>query len=281
MVLLPIIPEYAEAAAMSGSRNRRRLGGSRVLAEARAFGLLSTLAFVLAACTGSGSSGFDINAEGAAITQALQEQRCVDFEGLTICPADVTPTPVNPTTTPTPTATPSPFTTPTLGPGPTASPTIVPSTRVPTPAASATATPVVIVPTPGMSIDTGLEKDAPIACVALAADTGCGLTLTFTAQGFPPEAVFRVAVRTLDPVSPWTIGGEARPGADTHGAPDFEGPVAVQVPAATPGRSTRVQIAVLVFLTADGSVPPQVERLADSGADFAYVTEELLLLPES
>jgi hypothetical protein len=51
--------------------------------------LLAAL-FVAGCSGGSGSSGFDAAfSENAAITQALQESRCVDRMELTICPADV------------------------------------------------------------------------------------------------------------------------------------------------------------------------------------------------
>jgi hypothetical protein len=48
------------------------------------------LGLALAACAGgSGSSGFDaFPTENAAIQQALDQQRCVERQGLTICPAD-------------------------------------------------------------------------------------------------------------------------------------------------------------------------------------------------
>lgn len=47
----------------------------------------------LTACEGgSGSSGFDISSENAAIQEALTEQRCVHHESLTICPAAETGT---------------------------------------------------------------------------------------------------------------------------------------------------------------------------------------------
>lgn len=53
-----------------------------------------TLAIVLVlaplgGCDGrGGSSGLDINNENAAISQALEKQHCLDFQELTICPAD-------------------------------------------------------------------------------------------------------------------------------------------------------------------------------------------------
>ncbi len=46
------------------------------------------LALTLAACGGSGSSGFDIANENAAIERALETRECVGFENLIVCPAD-------------------------------------------------------------------------------------------------------------------------------------------------------------------------------------------------
>ncbi len=46
------------------------------------------LAVLTAGCTGGrGSSGFDINNENATISQALETQQCLDFQGLRICSA--------------------------------------------------------------------------------------------------------------------------------------------------------------------------------------------------
>ena len=53
---------------------------------------ISILAFLLAACGGSGSSGFDASpsAENEAINQALVTRQCVAGEELSICPANQT-----------------------------------------------------------------------------------------------------------------------------------------------------------------------------------------------
>ncbi len=72
--------------------------------------LLAASAAAFMACAGgSGSSGFDISAasEGAAIQRALDERRCLDRKGLTICPANegVVAAPGTPTS-PTPVQTP-------------------------------------------------------------------------------------------------------------------------------------------------------------------------------
>src|SRR5437879_3602759 len=59
---------------------------------------------VIASCSGGGrgSSGFDVNAENAAIEEALTSRQCVDFQGLAICAANAaeTPTPGSPSPTP-------------------------------------------------------------------------------------------------------------------------------------------------------------------------------------
>jgi len=66
--------------------------------QTRRYVWLLTLLLGLAACSGgSGSSGFDAApSENAAITLALQEQRCVDSPTLTVCPTNVTSTQGNP-----------------------------------------------------------------------------------------------------------------------------------------------------------------------------------------
>ena len=47
---------------------------------------------LIAGCGGSGSSGFDLTSENAAITQALEGNRCVASGELTICPSGASPT---------------------------------------------------------------------------------------------------------------------------------------------------------------------------------------------
>ncbi len=70
--------------------------------------LLATSAAAFVACAGgSGSSGFDVSPEAATIQRALDERRCLERKGLTICPANegVTAAPGTPTS-PTPVRTP-------------------------------------------------------------------------------------------------------------------------------------------------------------------------------
>src|SRR5215471_17532881 len=49
------------------------------------------LALLVAACSGSGSSGFDVTSEDAVIQQALEGNRCVENGGLFLCPSGVSP----------------------------------------------------------------------------------------------------------------------------------------------------------------------------------------------
>ena len=231
------------------------------------------LGLVLAACAGgSGSSGFDNfpNSENAAIQAALTDKSCVPFRGLSICPADITES-VEPSPLPTlaPSATPTGST---VNPSASATPTPL-QTRSASPTASPTATPPVK-PARTPRVDTGIN-DGAVSCAPLAAAGGCILVLPFAPDGFPAATVFRVAVRTVDPLSPWTIGSDLMP-SGSPSAPVFDAPVAVAAPPRAP---ERVQLAVLAFLKPPASVPTTVDTLGDSGADYAFVTAELNLQP--
>ncbi len=187
------------------------------------------LGLALTACAGgSGSSGFDASpTENAAIQQALDQQRCVERQGLTICPADQTPT--------------------------------------------ATSQP---------RIDTGgIEPSGSVGCVPSPTNSTCTFTLPFAPQGFESNAAFRVAVR-LDTTNPWTIGGELPP-KGTPTSPNFDAPVSVAAPPGAPGNGTVVQLAIVVFLDPATAVSGEFESLAASHADFAFVTPEVSLRPES
>lgn len=242
------------------------------------------LALTLTACEGgSGSSGFDVRSENAAIQQALSTQQCVQHESLTICPAAHAGTPPSPTPPPsaatTPTATPPPAeNTPTGTPGPGVFtpgefPTATPSAAA-TPTAARTASATATAshsPTPfagTQQIDIGIDPTVPVICAAVEPSGGCDLVLPFVARGFPAAASFRVAVRTINPNGRWVIGEAlTAPGAAT---PSFDAPVALGAPVAATG--TVVQAAVLVFSDVAAAVPSSVEELVDSGAEAAFVT---------
>jgi hypothetical protein len=246
----------------------------------RYFWLFGMLLFV-AACSGSGSSGFDNlpGTENAAIEQALTEQRCVESRGLTICPAEQSqpfaPTPT-PTETPTVRATaiesPPLAASPTHTPPPVSTPTIT-STRPPTPTPSAVIPP----PSPAVLIGTGLDASTPLTCVDLGPAGGCLFTVSFVAVGFPAGAEFHVAVRPVEPDGSWGITGEAI--TSTPSAPEFDASLSVNAPRTGSQPAARLQIAVLVFLAPPQTVAPEVQELADTGADFAFVTGELALQP--
>jgi hypothetical protein len=260
------------------------------------------LLFGLTACAGgSGSSGFDIHSENAAIEAALTGQRCVQHESLTICPATesgATPSPTppptaasTPTTTPAappPSATPSTTRTPgglataTASPAsnavstptpsrtppaaPSGTPTVAPTATVPrsaTPTATAT-------PTSGaQQVEIAIDLRAPVLCAPVQGG-GCAFVLPFAVSGFPPGATFRVAVRTVNPNGRWTISDVLAPTGPA--ASTFDAPVDVSVPVSSCCGST-AQAAVLAFVNPLAGVPVTVDELVDTGADAAFVTE--------
>lgn len=248
----------------------------------------------LAACAGgSGSSGFDNHppqnaVENAAIQQALAEQRCIQHESLTICPAaapgtpTATPTatppatlgPPQPTSTPGPsTSTPGAFVTVT----PTGAPTLVPATPQPTASHTATATPTVTASAGTEQVTLDINSALPVACTP-GLDGGCGFDVRFTASGFAPTVVFHVAVRTLNPNGPWMIGVPfAASGAATS---NFNARATISGAGSAPASSIAAQAAVLVFANAAAEVPPSVTELVDSGAEAAFVTPQFVLQPQ-
>ena len=275
------------------------------------------LLLAFAACSGSGSSGFDAGpaGESAAIQQALDQQQCVRRGTLTICPADTEPTlAATPSFTPTPTVTPtnvpvvtatappasstvaatatatfagtlSPSFAATVTPASTATPTVG-SLRTPTLAAAATATatstatrPPTATPT-GMHIDTSIDGTAPVACVQTSTPAGCTFTFAFFPRGFPPSAAYRVAVRTAGPAGEWSISSEVAPSGPL-GASDFETPVTAPGSVSATDHGASIQVAVLVFEHPPQSLPSSVQLLADTGADFAFVTPALTLQPSN
>ena len=253
------------------------------------------LAVFLGCAGGSGSSGFDV-VENAAIDQAIDEQRCVDNDGLVICPAD-TENGVDMTFTPTATlrftatATPRPkptrtretpdetrtpaFETPSTNPSPSLTPTPqAPPTARSTPTRTLppteTATPA------GMRIDVGIAPDSFVDCL-IASDT-CGFSFTFTASGFADGTEFQVASRRLAPESQWQISVPA-PIDPATGVLKYDALIAVPVEDSAEATIT-VQVAVLTQSTPIGAAPPSsVDALGDSSAEFAFVTPEILARP--
>lgn len=246
---------------------------------------------VLTACEGgSGSSGFDVRSENAAIQTALAEQRCVQHELLTICPAEETHTPPEGSPTPSPmqAVTPTPTSAPpaptATQPGSTFTPVTFPTatatsaaTRSAVPTSTATASPTMI-PAGTQQVEIVLDPSTPITCMALDQAGTCGFTLSFSTLGFPISATFRIAVRQVSPSGRWTIGPALAPTGAAN--PGFDAPVALSAQAgAAPGRLT-VQAAVLVFVNPAASVPTQANELIDTGADAAFVTNPFTLQPE-
>jgi hypothetical protein len=234
----------------------------------------------LGACEGgSGSSGFDIHSEDAVIQAALADQRCVQHESLTICPAaEAGATPSSPaTSTPTPGSvapgsTPTPNNASTPGQLPTATASVTPSaatTRTPSRTPTATATPT----SGAQQVEIAIDLRAPVLCAPVQGG-GCAFVLPFAVSGFPPGATFRVAVRTVNPNGRWVISDVLTP---TGPAPStFEAPVDVSVPVSSCCGGT-AQAAVLVFYHPLVGVPAEVDELIETGADAAFVSEPFVV----
>ncbi|MGH7786407.1 MAG: hypothetical protein ACRERC_06040 [Candidatus Binatia bacterium] len=206
-------------------------------ASPRLMMLAAVLAGLFAGCGfggGRGSSGFEIR-ENAIIQQVLDTQQCVSGMRLTFCPADRRASGV----TPTPTAT-----------APTQGPT---ATRTPDPAPR---------------VDTQLANGASIACTRSHPGAPCSLTFSFSGFGFPSGTTFRVASRLRAPDFGWSLAAAPLPSGDTAGT--FDTPVLLDVPADLTEAS--LQFAVLAFLASPGAVPATFDTLAQSGADFGFVT---------
>jgi hypothetical protein len=214
--------------------------------------LVAIVAFLLAACGGSGSSGFDAAAENRTIDRVLATEQCETIDGLQICTSSSGPAP-----SPTPTAqigqTATPSETPFPLPSGTATPTgtFAPATPTATRGPSDTPTPTSIPSTPAVDINA-----APTDTCPPASDAECVFALTFVPRDVPAGAGYRVAVRGRNPDTRWTI------------FPATENSAVIELPAGV----IDYQIAVLVFLDAPSFVPEEVERLSTTGADFAFVT---------
>jgi len=185
--------------------------------------LLSALtAAALAACGGSGSSGFDITpaAENLTIEQALAQRECIaETHTLAICPAD--------------------------------------AGALSTPGAPGSADQV--------EVDVPLGEANSLSCASANGGAVCTVPLSFTTMGFPPGASFRVATRQVNPDGVWTIAAPPVPSGD---AAEAELTTSLDLPVG----AGAVQLAILVFVDS-GHIPgSSIATLAQSGADFAFVT---------
>ncbi len=194
---------------------------------------------------GRGSSGFDIT-ENVIINKVLESQKCLSNRELTFCPADQRPT-ITATATATATA--------------------------PTPTAPASPTPTpTVIPTP--HVDTGLADGTLIPCTRPDAGAPCSLLFSFAGFGFPGAASFRVASRLRAPDGAWELAAPPTLNSAVD-PPALDTLVSIPVPA--DASEPHVQFAVLVFLAPPAAVPARFEALAQSGADFAFVTPEFVL----
>jgi hypothetical protein len=193
---------------------------------------------------GRGSTGFDIT-ENAAIELVLETQECVRRR-LELCPADQSPVPTaDMTATPTPT---EPPVTPPL-------PTTTPE------------------PDPTPRIDTGLANGVSIVCTRAVVDGPCTLTFAFAGIGFPAGAFFHVSSRLLEPMTGWELAPPPVPATSDPSVLAAE----VTVPVPLGAAAAEAQFAVLVFLSQPATIPARFDELAQSGADYAFVTPDYAL----
>ena len=139
-----------------------------------------------------------------------------------------------------------------------ASPT---DSSTPTPVDSSTPTdsptPTATPPPAAPNVDTNVGPQGMISCQPGDTADTCLFVFSFNPEGFPPGAAYRVGVRTRNPDGAWKLlsvsdNNDVAVSINPHG-PDY-------------------QFAVLIYLEAPAVVPAEVELLAFSGADFAFVT---------
>lgn len=192
-------------------------------------------------CDGRGSSGFDIS-EALLIQRVISTQQCLSKDALTFCPADRTDQTLTPT---------APVHTPT------------PPMHSPTPTATAI---------PAQRVDTGLANGTTITCTRARPGDPCHLTFTFQALGFDGLPAFRAAAQLRPPGSGWDVAGPPRRDFVSD-PPRYESMLSLAVPA--DARQQQVRFAVLVLASPETTVPDRLAVLADSGAQFAFVTPDL------
>ena len=205
--------------------------------------LLAALLFGGCLDGGRGSSGFDL--EAALIERVLTQQRCESRESVLFCPADQQPAGATPT--PTMASTPP---TPPISPTPTA--TAVPMRRV----------------------DTGLANGTSIACTRERASDPCRLTFSFQAFGFGGAPALRVAAQLRPPGIGWDVAPPLTVDLNAD-PPRYDAMIAVSAP--VDPQSLSIRFAVLVLASPSATLPARLAVLADSGAEFAFVTPELAL----
>jgi hypothetical protein len=211
------------------------------------------IGLALAACNGSGSSGFDgphrpgdvgptleeEMEEVAVLMQVLSTQTCADHQTLAVCPAESVDI---------------------FGMAP--------------------------------SIMTDLLLQAPLTCRLNRQGTRCRVRLRFITEGFPAEAVFGVAVRPTDRSVPWVVGPLAV-AIGTPETSQLEAsallalpPTALRTNFAAAAQSAdgarqdpvslTVHLAILVWLTPPALREQTFALLTDSDPAWVFVEERLV-----
>jgi len=176
---------------------------------------------------------------------------------------------------------------PEVSPTPTAKGTPVPVVDTPKPSGTAAATPTATptrrpTSTPTGTgqprVETAVDGGEALPCVPVDATNTCMFVLPFVPEGFPAGTTFRVAVRILQPRSAWIIGPSPTASGPVD-TPLFDAPIAVEAATRDPLGRVPAQLAVLAFTQPPAELPVEVQTLVESGADFAFVTDEIVLQP--
>jgi hypothetical protein len=140
-----------------------------------------------------------------------------------------------------------------------------------------------------LSIITTLPLNGVVTCRPNASGTFCSFPLTFFPDGFPVDAVFRLATRSLDSASPWLLGPEPV-ATGTPDAPQFAATGVLTLPLGDLGasheavqppqegstqvtESATIRLAVLVWSTPPATQWRTLESLAQSEADWIFIGE--------
>ena len=126
-----------------------------------------------------------------------------------------------------------------------------------------------------------MNDTGAVDCLDSGVDGLCNLRISFTAEGFPPDAEYRVAIRLLDPVNLepddfWQISEPPVPDGST-GMPMYDASGYALSGAEAAEGSILVQVAVLIFQGPLGPIPDETPLLGEAGADYAFVTTEIAI----
>jgi hypothetical protein len=123
-----------------------------------------------------------------------------------------------------------------------------------------------------MGVDTSFDGTQGSVCIPTDTPAVCILPFTFVPQGFSVDTHYQVAVRST-PDEAWELFDALQISFDTLTS-IFQADIPIDTRAQEPITSVVIQTAVLVFVDQPPLLPASelIELLAESGADFAFVS---------